>query len=207
MHTVVRSTDIAGGNPRATSKIGNAPPRTLAEHLLCAALSRSMSVPFSSKLGDGCVVVLCLVVWGLVLPLSPDTPQAHPALAATPGEPPPPLFPPSPQATHIAVVLRRVVSRMHHHGLTAANVATRQPETYTPPLVRVDVLGRLHTAIQVSTFDPQVEAALVAQHVQLDRVDISARVVQAWVPFDRLESVAALSFVCSIRPPRYAQRR
>ena len=87
----------------------------------------------------------------------------------------------SPVAGKIASSLQRVVQRMHQDGVTAANVATRHAETYSTPLVHVDTLGR--------------------------RADAQLHIVHAWVPFDRLETVAALPFVRSLRPPSYASRR
>ena len=113
----------------------------------------------------------------------------------------------SPVAGKIASSLQRVVQRMHQDGVTAANVATRHAETYSTPLVHVDTLGRVHTAILVTTFDTQVELVLTTHQVAIERADAQVHFVQAWVPFDRLETVAALPFVRSLRPPSYASRR
>lgn len=113
----------------------------------------------------------------------------------------------SPAASKIASPLQRVVQRMQQDGVTAANVTTRQAERYSTPLVRVDAKGRVHTAILVTTFDAQVESALTTPQVSLEHVDAQARLVQAWIPFDRLATVAALPFVRYLRPPSYATRR
>jgi len=96
---------------------------------------------------------------------------------------------------------------MQQDGMTAANVTTRHAERYSTPLVRVDARGRVHTAILVTTFDAQVEAVLTTHQVSLEQADAQARLVQAWIPFDRLATVAALSFVRYLRPPSYASRR
>lgn len=108
---------------------------------------------------------------------------------------------------NIASALQQLAERMQADGVTARNVRQRHPESYTTPVVRVDSQGRLHTAILVTTFDAQAEAALAAQQVRLEAVHRPARLVQAWIPFDRLEAVAALPFVRYLRPPSYAQRR
>ena len=113
----------------------------------------------------------------------------------------------SPVAGKIASSLQHIVQRMHRDGVTAANVATRHAETYSTPLVHVDPLGRVHTAILVTTFDTHVESVLTVHQVAIERADAQLHIVHAWVPFDRLETIAALPFVRSLRPPSYASRR
>jgi hypothetical protein len=113
----------------------------------------------------------------------------------------------SPAASKIASSLQRAVQRMQQDGVTAANVTARHAERYSTPLVHVDTEGRVHTAILVTMFDAQVESVLTTHQVSIDRADAQTRLVQAWIPFDRLETVAALSFVRYLRPPSYASRR
>ncbi len=113
----------------------------------------------------------------------------------------------SPAASKIASSLQRVVQRMQQDGVTAANMTARHAERYSTPLVHVDSGGRVHTAILVTMFDAQVESVLTTYQVSIDRADAQTRLVQAWIPFDRLEIVAALPFVRYLRPPSYASRR
>jgi len=110
-------------------------------------------------------------------------------------------------ANKIASSLRRLVQRMQHDGVTAANVTAHHTERYSTPLVHVDTEGRVHTAILLTAFDPQVEPVLTAQRVAIERVAVEMRLVQGWIPFDRLATVAALPFVRYLRPPSYAHRR
>src|SRR5262249_23167445 len=113
----------------------------------------------------------------------------------------------SPATSKIASSLLRVVQRMQQDGVTAGNVTARHAERYSTSLVRVDTAGRVQTAILVTTFDAQVEAVLTTQQVAIERADARARLVQAWIPFDRLITVAALPFVRYLRAPSYASRR
>jgi hypothetical protein len=71
----------------------------------------------------------------------------------------------------------------------------------------VDHLGRIQTVIQVTAVDAQVERLLEQQQVHIDISDAGLRLMQAWIPFDRVEQVARLPFVQYIRPPSYAFRR
>jgi hypothetical protein len=107
----------------------------------------------------------------------------------------------------IASSLRSTVERLRQDGITAENAARRQVETYTTPLVRIDRQGRMQVDILVSTLDDQLQSALKAYQVDIEFADVDLRLVQAWVPFDRLEEVATLAFVRYIRPPKYTIRR
>ena len=113
----------------------------------------------------------------------------------------------SPAASKIASPLQRVVQRMQQDGVTAATVTARRTERYSTPLVRVDAQGRVHTAILVTTFDAQVESVLTTHQVSIEQADTQARLVQAWIPFDRLATVATFPFVRYLRSPSYARRR
>jgi hypothetical protein len=59
----------------------------------------------------------------------------------------------------------------------------------------------------VTAVEPGIEALLEQQHARIETVDARLRLIQAWIPFDRLEQIAALPFVQYIRPPSYAVRR
>lgn len=107
----------------------------------------------------------------------------------------------------IAASLQSLIQRLRADGVTAANVTTRNPESYSTPLIRVDHLGRIQTVIQVTAVDAQVERLLEQQQVHIDISDAGLRLMQAWIPFDRVEQVARLPFVQYIRPPSYAFRR
>lgn len=111
--------------------------------------------------------------------------------------------PPAP----IAAALHQVVTRMQADRITTANVVTRQPQTYSTPLVRVDAQGRIHTAITVTQVDAQIEAALRAHDALIERTEAPLHLIHAWVPFDRLTTLATIPGVRALRPPSYASRR
>ena len=179
-------------------------------HSMLKPLCWSPGVIFSSKPMQWGVTSLLGLVWsasaaattvldpGYVAQVSPttlaDTIRMHPLSA-------------SPAASKIASPLQRVVQRMQQDGVTAANVTTRHAERYSTPLVRVDAQGRIHTAILVTTFDAQVESVLTTHQAAIEHADTQARLVQAWIPFDRLATVATFPFVRYLRSPSYARRR
>jgi hypothetical protein len=155
-------------------------------------------------------VLLCMVVV-MTCGMSQPAPQTSPATQHTPavttGAVPIPPRSNDPVAAKIATSIRSVVQRMQHDGLTATNASARQAESYTTPLVRVDQTGSVQTLLLVTTVEPQVEVLLEQQHARIEVVDAEQRLVQAWIPFDRLEQIAALPFVQYIRPPSYTVRR
>jgi hypothetical protein len=107
----------------------------------------------------------------------------------------------------IASSLYTVVQRMRHDGLTAANAAVRNAEAYSTPGVRVDHTGSIETSISVTTVDQEVESRLEHYQARIQVADATLRIIQAWIPFEHLETIAALPFVLYIRPPSYAIRR
>ena len=133
-------------------------------------------------------------------PLSPSAPAPTDTVSASSETAAPVLM-------KIAAPLRQVRQRMQEDGLTAENVAVHHADTYTTPLVRVDAQGNLHAVLLVSVIDEHVLALLEEHRVRIDILHEKLRQVQAWIPFDRLEDVAALPFVRYIRPPSYATLR
>lgn len=152
----------------------------------------------SSRLGSILAILLA------VMACSPSSHEAHTPSVAEPGGRYPHSKAP---ANKIASPIRDVLQRLRADGLTAATAAARQAETYSTPLVRIDPTGRVHTTIVVTQLDAQVTAALLAQQVVVEHTDDTTQSLQTWIPFERVETVAALPFVRYLRPPRYASRR
>jgi hypothetical protein len=65
----------------------------------------------------------------------------------------------------------------------------------------------LQVVLQVTAVDASVTAQLVQQQMQIEQVDTAAHVIQGWVFFEQLATLAMLPFVQYIRPPSYAVRR
>jgi hypothetical protein len=155
-------------------------------------------------------VLLCMLVV-MACGTSQLTPQTSPptqhAPAATTEAVPIPPRSDDPGVVKIATPLRSVVQRMRQDGLTTANATAHQAESYTTPLVRVDQAGSVQAVLLVTTVEPEIEVLLEQQHARIEVADAGLRLIQAWLPFDRLEYIAALPFVRYIRPPSYAVRR
>jgi hypothetical protein len=150
-----------------------------------------------------CVVLVCMAACSLRLPPPPRLPQGGRSGTAAGAQSAAEVQP----AAKIASAVSRVVQRMRADGITADNAAARQTESYSTPLMRVDQHGNLHVVLLVATPNAGVVSRLEQHGVRIEFVHTELRMIQAWVPFDRLERIAELPFVRSIRPPSYASRR
>lgn len=154
------------------------------------------------------VVLVCMTACNTRVPPQPRPPQEHRPGAVGGEQPASAEVPPTAKtASKIAVAVSQVAQRMRADGITADNAAARQTESYSTPLMRVDQHGNLHVVILVTTIDARVESRLEQHGVRIEFVHTELRMIQAWVPFDRLERIAILPFVRYIRPPSYAIRR
>ncbi len=149
--------------------------------------------------------------WLLVLLMtSCQAPSASDRTAST--DAPPPVVTPAKGTDYtshhkIASIIQNVIQRMHDDGVTRANVSTRSAAEYSNPFVRVDATGRIHADITVTHVTPEIMADLRASQVQIVQSHAGQTIIQGWVPFDRVVTVATMPFVHLIRPPRYAMRR
>jgi hypothetical protein len=107
----------------------------------------------------------------------------------------------------IASAIATVIQRMQTDGLTAANATARHAEAYSTPVVHVDRTGNIQISISVTTIDEDIEAALETYQARVEVVDTKLQIIQAWVPFDLIDTLAVQPFVLYIRPPSYAFRR
>ena len=170
-------------------------------------LSWSVCVSCSGKPVNFLAVLTLAVTCGCTTAVSngqsPTTPS-HESITTPKGSSP---RPDNPQTAKIASPIRQVWRRMQDDGLTAANVATSHPESYSTPLVRVDPLGRLQIMLLVTHLDTTVETTLITQKFYIEHIDHATQSLQGWLPFTHLEAVTTLSFVRYMRPPRYAYTR
>jgi len=113
----------------------------------------------------------------------------------------------APVSEKIAASLRHVIQRLHADGVTASNAMSRDAASYSNALVRVDTAARLQVVLQVTAVDVSVTAQLTQHQMQIEHVDTDRQLIQGWIFFERLATLATLPFVQYIRPPSYAVRR
>ena len=84
---------------------------------------------------------------------------------------------------------------------------TSMAELSIDGLVEVDPDGRIQTYIYVADSGVGRVAELEGHDVLVEIVNHDLNIVQAWVPFNRVDSIAGLEFVRRIQPPAYAHLR
>jgi len=93
---------------------------------------------------------------------------------------------------------------MESRGITAKSARAFGVSALSNSLVKVDEDGNVHTYIRVLTFGSAERAQLEARGVRMEIVNEDYGIIQAWVPLDKIEEVAEISFVKRVTPPSYA---
>jgi len=106
------------------------------------------------------------------------------------------------RAEKISPLLLRVLQALKANGVTQKR-PERQPEAFSTLQVKVSPRGTIHAHLHVKVFNASHLAALESKGFELEIANAVLNLVQGWVPFDRVEEVAALDFVNWIEPPTY----
>lgn len=67
----------------------------------------------------------------------------------------------------------------------------------------MDSGGRIQVYIDVDQISPELLRQLKATEVSIELTNPTLWIIQAWVPFDRIEELADRQSVTRIRPPDY----
>lgn len=103
--------------------------------------------------------------------------------------------------------LGATLDRLNSAGVTRDSMGSYDLEQFSNPLVRVDQHGRVQVYIYVDRLDDAALRELQAAGVTVELTHSQPPLVQGWVPFYLLESIAQLPNVTRIRPPDYAVPR
>jgi hypothetical protein len=107
----------------------------------------------------------------------------------------------------VTPVLARTLDRMRSAGMARDTMASRNPEQYSTSLVRVDQHGSVQVEIHLDRFDEAALRELQGAGATVELTNPEHRIVQGWVPFDRVAQVAEIANVRRVRPPDYAMPR
>lgn len=103
----------------------------------------------------------------------------------------------------VSASLRAVLAKMAARGIARRDARELGAAALSNALVRVNEGGSIHTYIQVHTFEDAEKTLLEMHEVIIEISNAELGIIQAWVPFDRIDEVAQLPFVKRITPPRY----
>ena len=114
---------------------------------------------------------------------------------------------PSPISKKVSSSLRVVIDKMETLGITKDNATELGASSLSTTLVRVNDEGNIQTYVYVLTFGVDEKAHLEARDVLIEITNEKLGIIQAWIPYNRIEEVAQLPFVKRITPPSYGTPR
>jgi subtilisin-like proprotein convertase family protein len=113
---------------------------------------------------------------------------------------------PTANEAKLAHRLRKTVAELRSDGITRGNAGARDARgRFSSHAVKVDDSARVQVYIELASADAATLASLAALEVEVELQMPGQPLVQAWVPFDQLDAVAALASVRRVTPPDYAK--
>ena len=103
----------------------------------------------------------------------------------------------------ISSLITKSISKMQSLGITSENAESVYASSISDPLVKVDNSGNIQTYIYMENMNQDNISTLESMNVKIEIVNSKFNLIQAWVPFDKVEEVAGLNFVKKITPPSY----
>jgi len=116
----------------------------------------------------------------------------------------------TPYTQKVSSSIRNVVEQMISDGVdleSSEGGATDLSESYSTSIVKVDDEGRVQCYIALDPFEKEYIDSLRTFSVLIEREEATLRLVQAWIPFDRIRSLSGISFITGVRPPEYPAPR
>ena len=108
-----------------------------------------------------------------------------------------------PGSHKVSPSLRAIIDQMVARGMTRQNARELGAFALSNRIVRVNEEGGIQTYIHVHTFGTEERALLESHEAIIEIANEELRIIQAWIPFDRIYEVAELAFVKRITPPSY----
>jgi subtilisin family serine protease len=99
------------------------------------------------------------------------------------------------------------IANMKSLGITKENASTLRTSSLSNPLVKVDESGNIQAYIHVQDASKENVSQLQSMGIKVEIVNAKYNIIQAWIPFDKVEEAATLNFVKKITPPSYGRPR
>ena len=108
----------------------------------------------------------------------------------------------------ISAAIRDVIQDMQSMGVTRSNTeAMGVSGLSVESFLRIDETGNIQAYVFVSVAGQDELQVLQEHEVTVELVNGDLNIIQCWIPFDRVEDVAALEFVRRVQTPDYAHIR
>ncbi len=106
----------------------------------------------------------------------------------------------------IASTLRTLIDDVMAKGFTTESARPRGAEQRPSEGLKVDGDGRVQVYVSVADTSETALGVLRLHDVEIELVNDDFRIVQGWIPVERLEALAAEDVVLKIRPPSYGDK-
>ncbi len=100
-----------------------------------------------------------------------------------------------------------ILQEMKEVGMTRRNIQDFSPERFSTPFVRVNKQGEVQVYVYVTAVNEENVSKLKEYDLQVEIVNEKYKVVQGWLPFDKVDKVSELDFVVKITAPTYGTPR
>ena len=110
----------------------------------------------------------------------------------------------TPGYNKVSSTINTFINQMKSRGITRQKVQELDPTTLSNPFVKINEKGSIQTYIHVDTYGDEEKALLEYYEVAIEVFNEKHKIIQAWIPFDKIYQVAQLSFVKKITSPDYA---
>ena len=110
---------------------------------------------------------------------------------------------PSENSKKVSSSLRTMIKEMEVRGFTRQDARDLGAGMLSNLLVRVNIEGNIQTYIHVDVIGTEERALLEAYDVEVEIADEELGIIQAWIPYNKIEEVAKVDFVKQITPPSY----
>ena len=112
----------------------------------------------------------------------------------------------TPRQRKIHGLVRSMAAALKAEGINGSNAARRNAANrFSSPLIKVDDHARIHLYIELTEVNSvRLNALERTGQIVIQIADPDLKLVQAWVPYERIEAIANLDFVTRVRPPEYA---
>jgi hypothetical protein len=113
----------------------------------------------------------------------------------------------SPGSHKVSSSLRTMMEKVSAGDITRQDARGLSDGILSNLLVRVNEGGNVQTYIHLDTIGSEERGIIEAYDVKVEITNEKLGIIQAWIPFDRIDQVAELPFVKRITPPSYGTPR
>ena len=103
--------------------------------------------------------------------------------------------------------LKRIINEISEMAVTRENAQSTPLSDLSNPIIKVDDDGRIEVFIYCNEISDGNLELLLDQGLMVEAVNEDLKIIQGWIPYDKLENAAEMEFVVKLTPPSYAHTR